>query len=62
VLGDEAQGGEVEDELLRDLGVEAPVELVDRLERWHLRLLQAALGWHPWSRTLLEAWQLAKQF
>jgi hypothetical protein len=43
VLGDEAQGGEVQDQLLRDLGVEAPVELIERLGRRHLGLLHAAL-------------------
>jgi len=34
VSRDEAQGGEVEEELLGNLGVEGPVEFVERLEGW----------------------------
>jgi hypothetical protein len=49
-LGDELAGGQLEDLLLRDLGVEAPVEILERLEAHELgralAVLQMALFAH----------------
>jgi len=42
VLGDEAAGGQVQDQGLRDVGVEAPVEAVQGLELGDASLFEAA--------------------